>query len=340
MVLENGFVPAVKAFMVLKATKFHLALFSLLVFSTALPIQASAEEFEKQCLSFPGGIVSFNFKEAPKAPPRCEELEYLSDAVVDIKKMWPDQKIPIFIISTDESPLVAAYDLRYSNVLVGTSDGSPASTAANVAIFVHEYGHNVFQSLIAEALPLVREIEARKYANFLKLQRLMPYIQLLQESKCEPGSDCFKKAERAFADNPTTDDDERSFFESHRAEIEKIMAIAGPYHELFADLFAAAFANNPDVVKSALEYYHHADESHRGFTNVGAPGNQIDPHRTLSGAREKVWLRYIKHLQEGSRESALRIIGRIFVNEIQSDLAAGTSANTQNLLRALESDHY
>ncbi|NQZ01030.1 MAG: hypothetical protein HRT45_10240 [Bdellovibrionales bacterium] len=165
--------------------------------------------------------------------------------------------------------------------------------------FAHEMGHFDFEKRLAEQYPLI----AQKHSVVLELGPLFEdVIQVMSpfwsDPSCETtGSDChsqmleFVQTDLLYATYISYNESKRNFFEANQVELERIESAALRYEELYADLFAAVFYENSEIILTALRrVYPEAELDCRSFTKQ-MPKSFIaeTEHCELSLARPAIW---------------------------------------------------
>ncbi|WP_413581816.1 hypothetical protein [Bdellovibrio sp. HCB288] len=204
------------------------------------------------------------------------------------------------------------------------------SEAGNLTTFAHEYGHVIFTDWLTRDIPEFKAIRegiaspmiANQKVYFLANQRALIEKRIIAASTPSHLKHLLEKKqeiERQLA---------QAYFEAGEfsAEQNRILNLLAPYHELFADVVAVLFAEDPQAMRKAVELpCSSAKEAYmaaaRDFTAHHAHDhwNDSTPHYMFSPVRSEL---YTHHWIKGYSAKAKRDYLLKVYNLLREDILA------------------
>jgi len=115
------------------------------------------------------------------------------------------------------------------------SDMSYKSTVDDLNVYAHEYGHAVFDTYIAAAIP--QYLEVKKIYNAMSDVEVKPYQSQMTPQQIAANQKQYDALTEKLKNSP---------------ELLKIVGLTLPYHEIFADTIAVFNANSKNAISEAL----------------------------------------------------------------------------------------
>ena len=120
-----------------------------------------------------------------------------------------------------------------------------------------------------------------------------------------------------------------------------MLAIESPYDELFADITAAVYFNDPEVIAVAIGILSNQPPvACRSFTAKPDPTfNTLEAHCELSSARAELWKHWIRP-RLSDKKFLLRSLAKLLVGEInwRIQTQADSTAAVAHLIQTASSD--
>lgn len=271
---------------------------------------------------------------------KCEDFRDFDGRAKSLLKYTKYPPEFVSLIASKAPTQNAYFSPAWDNIIVGFRANSTMEKKFALDVFTHEFGHAIFNSFLARKIPIVANLAElkRKYNQQFKIdfpvyERLFNDPSCIEYSKSEgrdQTSDCarfikahmLKTQKERQETGGVTEDVVRQLESANEAEIKLISTMVGAYHELFADIVASVDANDPMLLKSALENLlgHIGNLECRSFSiPLSPPFHDVGPHCALSKIRVDLWHHWIvPNLDRRSKESVIQDLA-----DILSDQAKG-----------------
>lgn len=208
--------------------------------------------------------------------------------------------------------------------------------AYSKGIWVHELGHAIFELNLSRIAPKYSESLAsmRAYGK----QYRADFTAAQQLSKDAPYSEISELWTEFYRDHPT---DMKII-----KELQGLVSLAMPYHELFADLVAVLWSQDPQIVRDGIfrsgRSRVNLQALDRDFESIPTPfktWTKSEAHVALTPTRRHIWRQYLSgpRIRTMDRPLFLQILARAIGSELDANLSRlkeGMPALTPDQLNA------
>lgn len=293
-------------------------------------------------------INSGNIQNADYPPYQCADIDRFDRQFAKIAAIAPVRLDRGVIIADRTMRLIDQYfNGDYSQLVLGFNRNDPASIQGAETVFVHEVGHQIFQRLLETKIELLR-------ASYSHLARVREFSHAITTALDAIGDQCpirdgwsiemlsndcqvrvqtaLQPLSQKYPNNPS--EEMKQFLAGHRDELNRIYAIAAPYHELYADVVMAVFYGSPNVARRIELLSGHAIDSCRTF-NERLPIDFVPPagpHCLFSSIRFDLWQSVIGPGLSHPRDLLSRI-GHIFGEQVSRQIVTMSADQQINHLR-------
>ena len=197
-------------------------------------------------------------------------------------------------------------------------------------IFAHEMGHFFLQAYVSERSTVFAELLSLQKQSYQYTKYFLPILALKNsDTTCEdPNSACSRKIIALIAgspidlNGPSGDELIPRFKKSNQVQLDRFFTIIDPYHELFADLFAALYADDSDINAKAQSYVGLKAEACRTFSaDLGADFQSDNTHCRFSSIRAELWQKLVIPSLPQKRLILMKLAGAIWA-EVNAQLAS------------------
>ncbi|UOF02297.1 hypothetical protein [Bdellovibrio reynosensis] len=293
---------------------------------------------------------------ATLAQSSCQFASLYTPVISEIHKWAPiDKKV---FLSLKDSASGASYDgigiLSSAEKLYFESADKEKhlrSHQANLVTFAHEYGHVIFSEWLAREIPAYKQLQLEIrdstiasqmiYSLANKRALLNKFLTQAPANQREALSAELKDVERNLG---------QVYFQAseYTQEQTRILNIIAPYHELFADVVAVLYAQDPQAMRHSIEFAGaqgkdlYAAEARDFSHNHSADGWQdTTAHYMLSPTRSYLFAdHWVKNYSGNEKAAYIKLVFKVLKEEIQtswnSDAIDAASAN-KSLIKRFQS---
>ena len=279
------------------------------------------------CLEYRNlSAVIYDNHEGSKSYPdySCDDFMPFDDLTGSVLSLAPHPVDSLVVWGQKAIPVVGSYQSTISQITLGLDKSNPQNVSANSVIYAHELGHAMFDSILAEKIPLVGKMNSLRRLNDQRLIQFgIPIGQI--SADCVPSTAaCREKIDAIFEKIPAhlkdAEQNLSDFKIQYADEWSLIQKISSPYHELFADVVTSLYFEDPDSNSRAISLFVKTEESCRSFSKVLATDfKSNDPHCSLSSIRRQLWTQLITPNIQNKRK-VLQHIGEVFAEEVSIQL--------------------
>lgn len=266
----------------------------------------------------------------------CHFAALYTQVVQDINNWAPVNKK--IYLSLRDSASGASYDgvailNSAENLFIESSDKEKhlRSQRDNMVTFAHEYGHVIFSEWLGSTFPaykqLQNEIVGPTKANEL-VYSLSNKRALLNRSLTRASS----KSEKSQLTEELAQTEQRlaqAYFQAQEftPEQNRLLSLISPYHELFADIIAVIYAEDPQAMRHSIEFQGAQGKDlygaeARDFTLIHktAGWNDTTPHYLLSPTRSYLYhAQWIKTYTLDDKAAFIKNVFRVLKQEIEAN---------------------
>ncbi len=270
-----------------------------------------------------------------------ERVELLYDRVIAISPYSLPQSN--LILSNDNRDL-GEFNLMYGTISAGVDLNSQSDVRSQEIFLVHEIGHKIFLAALDNRVEFFNRLRSLReaYNNTSKAYFVPIVRRMLTNPNCQLDTECSKHAEIEMtqfqAETGNARSELKSFENDNRTELEAMLGRRGIVHhytELYGDLVAAIFFDNPDIVTLGFELRGDKTQDCRSFIReLPSPFNNLDPHCSISKLRTNIWSQWVTP-RISDKPRLLKSFADILIDDMESNLRNGTP-DPDSILLSLE----
>jgi hypothetical protein len=247
-------------------------------------------------------------------PLRCEQLRPLEQVFTDIAQLSSSElPPPILFAKNSLLPQIEIYNMDTGVIEVGVNPASELEMRALPKLFAHELGHHIFYANAFKNLPV--------YSDIADISSL--YYQVMAEERTDLRGIFYSESFTSFIDLFGL------VMENSSEDLAKFEIVSESYQELFADVVAAVYFEDPEVMKQSMVDFHKVDTD-RSFSvdlPITAASSTI-VHNYFISVRGSLWKEWIKprlgeHPNFDTKKKVIEDLLQIFVSEIKRRVSDG-----------------
>lgn len=286
----------------------------------------------KTCFTGYQYLKMINTKDTNK---NCNDFDRYEQDIKEIFSYIKHRPPVVTLILSKDAPLESSYFFSGNRLILGIAENIKNSDEHVRSIFIHEVGHSIFQTLLEESIPELSGAKMAREKDNTNLLLTIQYLALLnKDSNCQ-SEECISFAMKHFSqlsEDEINDilnvENTLNWYESNHDK-DYIEGIALHYHELFSDILAATYLENPRAISSALGFFNTKLRLHQSFyfcrsfdlaTKISIyQKNQItDEHCSLSPIRFEIWQKILRpSILKMEKARAIEQMMQLFLQEIQ-----------------------
>lgn len=268
-------------------------------------------------------IDNSNIEEFPDY--QCDDAKRFDDLLGEVRSVSPINLYGVNLFLSKRKPKKGKNDIEFNHVNMGFDKNRPEVNKHVDAIFIHEVGHSIFHQYLLKEISYfssLYDLDRKKDSLF---NTLLERNSLLSDTgKCE-SPECLKwntKNSNIFSEIRKTKLEMEDWYKNNKKKEFILTRLAAPYHELFADIVAAAVLNDPEATSNALYELLKVAIPCRSMKYSSECLNDTQgDHCLYSGVREAIWNSLISPaLSNGDVKNAIEAVLLIIKGEIENEL--------------------
>jgi hypothetical protein len=246
-------------------------------------------------------------------PLTCEQLRPLEKVYAEVSQLSSlELPPPILVAKNSVLSQLEMYSLTTGVIDVGVNPASEIEMRALPKLFAHELGHHIFYANAFKNLSV--------YSDIAEISSL--YYQVMDEERNDSGKIFGSDNFSGFVDLLNL------VAENASEDLVKFDIVSDSYQELFADVVAAVYLEDPEVMKQSLIDFRLVGTERSFSVNLPITSSSTKVYSYFISVRGSLWKEWIKprlgdHPSVDKKKRVIDELLQIFVSEIQLRVSAG-----------------